>query len=188
MLDKVTQWGSVDAVINNAGVGSRRSGIEANESPGQRWSKLRGPNLDSAYFASSYALPVMRDCGGGSIVNISSTATLHGNWGLYGGGKAVVEALTRSLAMEGAPFGIRANCVSPGWIANEKEPASSTTFSGEWEVPAGCLQPHGNPQRDCCSGWPPSLVGSILHHRSDACGRWRNWFCLRHALVGFFSP
>ncbi|MGY2997103.1 SDR family NAD(P)-dependent oxidoreductase [Mesorhizobium sp. URHB0026] len=67
LVDKVAQWGSVDVVVNNAGVGSRRSGIEANESPGQRWSKLRGPNLDSTYFVSSYALPVMRDCGGGSI-------------------------------------------------------------------------------------------------------------------------
>lgn len=39
--------GSLDVAVNNAGVGSRRSGIEANKPPGLRWSKLRGPNLDS---------------------------------------------------------------------------------------------------------------------------------------------
>ena len=43
LVEKVSQWGRLDVVVNNAGVGSRRSGIEANESPGVRWGKMRGP-------------------------------------------------------------------------------------------------------------------------------------------------
>jgi NAD(P)-dependent dehydrogenase (short-subunit alcohol dehydrogenase family) len=63
-------------------------------------------------------MPVLR-IGGGSIVNISSTAALHGTWGNYGIAKAAIEALTRALAVQGAPDRIRANGVSPGWVATE---------------------------------------------------------------------
>jgi NAD(P)-dependent dehydrogenase (short-subunit alcohol dehydrogenase family) len=147
LIEHVAQLGPLHVLVNNAGLGSRRSGIEPSDPPGTRWNKLRGPNLDSTYFLSVHALPLLRDAGGGAIVNISSTATLHGNWGLYGVTKAAVEALTRSLAVEGAPHGIRANCVSPGWIATENDasaPASGTA-TGEWELPPGVLNRMGRP-------------------------------------------
>jgi NAD(P)-dependent dehydrogenase (short-subunit alcohol dehydrogenase family) len=149
LIAVVTDWGGrLDVLVNNAGVGSRRSGIVPDDGPGARWDKLRGPNLDSTYFASSYALPVMKAGGGGAIVNISSTATLHGNWGLYCVAKAAVEALTRSLAVEGAPHGIRANCVSPGWIATDMDAAENPagTASGDWELPPGVLNRMGSPK------------------------------------------
>jgi NAD(P)-dependent dehydrogenase (short-subunit alcohol dehydrogenase family) len=147
LIDEVAKWGRLDVLVNNAGVGSRRSGIAAEDKPGARWDKLRGPNLDSTYFASSYALPVMRDTGGGAIVNISSTATFHGNWGLYCVAKAAVEALTRSLAVEGAPHGIRANCVSPGWITTDMDATENPagTASGTWELPPGVMNRMGSP-------------------------------------------
>jgi len=131
------RFGRLDVVVNNAGVGSRRAGIGEPDTPGDRWNKLRGPNLDAAYFTSAYALPLLRKSGKGAIVNISSTATLHGNCGLYCVAKAAIEALTRALAAEGAPHGIRANCVSPGWIAteqDEKQPPSGSA-SSEWAQP-----------------------------------------------------
>ena len=104
------------------------------------------PIWTSTYLVSSYVLPLLRDLGGGAIVNISSTATLHGNWGLYCVAKAAVEALTRSLAVEGAPHGIRANCVSPGWIATDtdtKEPPSGS--AGQWTVPPSVFGRMGTP-------------------------------------------
>ena len=142
--DVVRLFGGLDVVVNNAGVGARRAGVEADDAPGARWDKMRGPNLDAAYFVSAYALPYLKRSGTGAIVNISSTAALHGNWGLYCVAKAAIEGLTRSLAAEGAPHGIRANCVSPGWIATETDTAQppSGSSSDQWE-------------------WPPSLLGRM---------------------------
>jgi NAD(P)-dependent dehydrogenase (short-subunit alcohol dehydrogenase family) len=146
LIDKIGSRGDLHVLVNNAGVGTRRSGIDRQDDPGTRWDKMRGPNLDSTYFTSAYAMPLMRS--GSAIVNISSTATLHGNWGLYCVAKAAVEALTRSLAVEGAPHGIRANCVSPGWIATDMDVAESPagTAGGQWELPPGVLNRMGTPQ------------------------------------------
>jgi NAD(P)-dependent dehydrogenase (short-subunit alcohol dehydrogenase family) len=112
-------FGGIDVVVNNAGAGARRSPIEARDGPGERLHKLMRANFDAAYHVSAHALPLLRSRGGGSIVNISSTAALHGTWGTYGIAKAAIEALTRALAVQGAPDRIRANGVSPGWIATD---------------------------------------------------------------------
>ena len=145
--DVEARFGRLDVVVNNAGVGSRRGGVEDTDGPGERWRKMRGPNLDSGYFVSAHALPLMERSGGGAIVNISSTATLHGNWGLYCIAKAAVEGMTRAFAAEAAPMGIRVNCVSPGWIATDLDGAAPASGSGDgsWETPPSLLNRMGTP-------------------------------------------
>ncbi len=139
----VARFGGLHLLINNAGAGARRSGIESADTPGERWRKIVGPNLEGAYFMAAYALPALRSAGGGAIVNISSTATFHGNWGTYGVAKAGLEALTRSLAVEGAPHRIRANAVSPGWIKTDV--TKNAAADADWEKGASLLGRMGAP-------------------------------------------
>ena len=143
----VDHFGRLDIVVNNAGCGSQHCGITADTTPGERWQNLRGSNLDSTYFVSAHALPFLGKNKNSAIVNISSTATFHGNWGLYGVAKTAVEGLTRSFAAEAAPMGIRVNCISPGWIATSEEEmlAATGSDSGEWALPPSLLNRMGTP-------------------------------------------
>jgi NAD(P)-dependent dehydrogenase (short-subunit alcohol dehydrogenase family) len=137
----VQRFGRLDVVVNNAGGGARRAGVLAEDGPGERLGKVMRMNLEAAYYVASYAMPHLRDAGKGAIVNISSTATFHGNWGNYGIAKAAVEALTRSLAAEGAPHGVRANSVSPGWIDTEAVAIGDKS----WQKAASLLGRAGTP-------------------------------------------
>lgn len=117
--DVAAHFGTLNVVVNNAGAGARRAAVDVEDDPAARLEKIMGANFHAAYNVATAALPLMAKAGGGSIVNISSTAAIHGTWGNYGIAKAAIEALTRALAVQGAPDQIRVNGVSPGWIATE---------------------------------------------------------------------
>jgi NAD(P)-dependent dehydrogenase (short-subunit alcohol dehydrogenase family) len=146
----IAEYGTLSVVINNAGAGAKRSGVAAEDSPAARLAKLVSANLTTTYLVSAYALPELRRAGG-AIVNISSTAAIHGNYGIYGAAKTGVEGLTRSMAVEGAPYGIRVNCVSPGWVKTdatypEGEPTPAVQARREaWERTTSLLGRMGRP-------------------------------------------
>ncbi len=137
---------SLDLLVNNAGVGMSRGGVTPEMGPAERWKALRGPNLDGAYMMSATLLPLLAKSDQGAIVNISSTATWHGNWGLYCAAKAGVEGLTRAFAAEASPHGIRVNGVSPGWIATQNDATSHPAGpKGEWALPPSLFNRMGTP-------------------------------------------
>ena len=138
-------FGKLNIVVNNAGCGSQHCGVNPNDPPSLRWEILRSANLDSNFFVSAHSLPYLAKNKDSAIVNISSTATFHGNWGLYGAAKTGVEGMTRSFAVEASTYGIRVNCISPGWIETspEQTAAAQGSNNGEWEMPPSLFERMG---------------------------------------------
>ncbi len=107
----------IDILINNAGSLIRR--VKVREFPWELWDQVLELNLSSAFFLSQAVLPGMVDRGEGIIVNVSSIAARNGG-GIgalaYASAKGALNTMTRALAKEFAPLGIRVNAVSPGTI------------------------------------------------------------------------
>jgi NAD(P)-dependent dehydrogenase (short-subunit alcohol dehydrogenase family) len=110
-------FGRLDILFNNAGIDPlrARSVMETDESD---WDRVLDVNVKSAFLFSRAAIPLMRQGGGGTIVNTASIAGLRpaGDEAAYTVSKAAMVSLTGSLALDFAGDGIRANCVCPGFM------------------------------------------------------------------------
>jgi NAD(P)-dependent dehydrogenase (short-subunit alcohol dehydrogenase family) len=111
----VEEWGGLDVMVNNAGIGVAATAPETSE---EDWDRQMDVNLKGTFFGIKYAVPAMRDSGGGSIVNISSVAALVGvpDRAAYCAAKGGILALTRAAAIDHVSEGIRINCIAPGTV------------------------------------------------------------------------
>jgi NAD(P)-dependent dehydrogenase (short-subunit alcohol dehydrogenase family) len=109
----VAHCGRLDIVDNNVGVGGANASVDGESV--ERWHRIMKINVDSAFLVSRHAVPSLRASGGGAIVNVASISALRPS-GLtaYSTAKGAVIALTRAMAVDHAPDGIRVNCVAPG--------------------------------------------------------------------------
>lgn len=109
----VDAFGGLDILLNVAGIIRRADVLATTE---EEWDRVMAVNVKSVFLMSKYALPYLAAQGGGTIVNVSS------GWGLVGGrnavaycaSKAAVVNMTRAMALDHGPQGIRVNCVCPG--------------------------------------------------------------------------
>ncbi len=109
----VAKFGGLDVLFNNAGMIIRRSVVELDEAD---WDRVMDVNAKSVFLMSKFAIPAMQSSRGGTIINMSS------GWGLVGGAKAAaycaskgaVVLLTKAMAVDYGPDGIRVNCLCPG--------------------------------------------------------------------------
>lgn len=115
VADTVKQFGCIDVLINSAGVVRRKYAVEYTE---EDWDFIMDINLKGAYFCSVEVGKQMIQQKSGAIVSLASLQN-HINTkrsSIYGCSKAGIRNFTRGLANEWADYGIRVNCVSPGFI------------------------------------------------------------------------
>ena len=112
--------GGLDVLVNNAGIAGPTAAVES-VTPAE-WDRTLAVNLSGQFYCARLAVPALKQAGGGSIINISSTS---GRTGLplrvaYAVSKHAVMGLTETLARELGPDGIRVNAILPGWINNDR--------------------------------------------------------------------
>jgi NAD(P)-dependent dehydrogenase (short-subunit alcohol dehydrogenase family) len=109
------EFGRLDVTINCAGILRIESLLAMSES---EWSEVLRVNLTGAFLLTKAAMTVMREQGHGAIVHIASRMAVRSmeGHGAYGASKAGILQLTQTAALEGASYGVRVNCVCPGFI------------------------------------------------------------------------
>lgn len=112
-------WGKIDVLVCNAATNPVYGPLS--ELTDDAWDKIMDTNVKSTFWLCNMVLPGMAEAGGGSVILLSSIAAIKGNdkIGCYGMSKAAEAALTRNLAVEWGPKGIRVNAIAPGVVVTD---------------------------------------------------------------------
>lgn len=113
----VEAFGRVDVLVNNAGV--RVPPRPVTEADAESWDRVLDVNLKGAAFCAKHLLPHVPE--GGSIINVASNGAEVGRpkWSQYDATKGALVSMTKDMACDHAPDGVRVNAVSPGWVVTD---------------------------------------------------------------------
>ncbi len=157
--ETLAAFGRVDILINNAGTCIHKPALEVTD---DEWREVMSVNVDGVWLCSQVFGGVFVGQGKGTIVNIGSMSAAIVNrpqWQpAYNASKAAVHHLTRSLAAEWAPLGVRVNALAPGYMRTDMSPVDEPRFQRFWieDAPQGRV------------GEPDELAGAIVFLASDA--------------------
>ncbi len=158
----VERYGSIDVLVNNAGVNIPGVFHEVSDEVIDRTLNV---NVKGAIYASRAAIPHMLKQGKGSIVNISSVNGLVSEpfLAIYSASKGAIVMLTRGIALDYAKQNIRCNCICPGWVDTPINYAHADMLGGLEKVyeSIGSFQPIGRP------GEPSEIANLVLFLASD---------------------
>jgi len=161
--ETVERCGGLDVLVNNAGLYASLAMRPFTEIPLDEWRRVMDVNVASMFLTCRAAVPVLRDRGGGAIVNISSGTPFRGVPFLlhYVTSKGAIVAFTRALAKELGRDGIRVNCVAPGFTMSDgvKEHPEVVEQLRDVSVAARTIQ------RDQV---PEDVVGAVAYLASPA--------------------
>jgi NAD(P)-dependent dehydrogenase (short-subunit alcohol dehydrogenase family) len=163
VMKTVRSFGKIETLVNCAGMTRRANVIDTTE---EDWDQVIGVNLKSVFLMAKYVVPVMKENGGGSIVNVSS------GWGITGGSRAVaycaskggVVLLTKAMAVDHGPDNIRINCVCPGDTHTPMlyDEAEQLGLAKDALVVSGCERPLGR------VGKPEEIAAAIVYLASNS--------------------
>ena len=159
VAEAVEAHGGIDVLVNNAGICYHRPTLEV---PDEEFDEVFDVNVTGVWKMCRAVAPHMIDAGRGSIVNVGSISAMIVNrpqlQASYNASKAAVHQLSKSLAAEWAPYGVRVNAIAPGYVKTEMAPVDEPRFRRQW-IEDAPMQRYATPEE---------IAPSVVYLASDA--------------------